>query len=245
MKNSRNPILFTGLILICAFGGIALGAESESGSGARIEAPGEDPGLLSWWLRRIIVAASGIIYWGGVLIQARRIRRKIGRTPNLRPRGTKEVLLWLGWSLVILGWIAQPLLLSGPADTWLERWPFLSHPIIFAGGTALVLLGYAATLWCYAAMGTAWRIGIDQSGSSELIESGPYRSMRHPIYSFQIVMLLGAALLLPTPVSLGLLTLHFVCASIKAKDEERHLVGIFGETYLAYRTRTGKFVPGL
>ena len=94
-------------------------------------------------------------------------------------------------------------------------------------------------------MGAAWRIGIDRKGSSELIQRGPYRSIRHPIYSFQMMMLLGAALLLPTVASVGLVILHFICASVKARDEERHLINIFGEKYVAYRTRTGKFLPGL
>jgi hypothetical protein len=58
-------------------------------------------------LREIIVSASGVVYWGGVLIQARRVRRKIGRTPNLRPKGTKEMLLWVGWLIVIVVWLGH------------------------------------------------------------------------------------------------------------------------------------------
>ncbi len=57
-------------------------------------------------LRRIVVSASGLIYWGGVLIQARRVRRHIGHSPNLKPRGPKEKVLWLGWFAVIAVWIA-------------------------------------------------------------------------------------------------------------------------------------------
>lgn len=239
MRNSPNPILFMGIILLGIGGGLALGAES------LVDTMGGDSHKLAWWLRCSIVSSSGIIYWGGVLLQARRVRRKIGRTPNLRPKGTKEKLLWLGWTIVVLGWIGQPMLLSNPAETWLGLWPYVFYPISFVAGATLIVLGYAATLWCYSAMGAAWRIGIDQTGSSELIQSGPYRSIRHPIYSFQSVMLLGAALLLPTVVSIGLLILHFVCASIKARDEELHLINIFGDKYVAYRTHTGKFMPGL
>src|SRR6202008_2609531 len=53
-------------------------------------------------LRRILVSFSGLVYWVGVVIQARRIRRHIGRSPNLKPRGLKERLLWAGWFIVIL-----------------------------------------------------------------------------------------------------------------------------------------------
>jgi protein-S-isoprenylcysteine O-methyltransferase Ste14 len=112
-------------------------------------------------------------------------------------------------------------------------------------GILLIVLGYLGTHWCYAAMGAAWRIGIDTEGTSTLVQSGPYRRMRHPIYSFQMVMLIGAALLLPTPVSVGILLLHFTCASIKASDEEKHLEAVYGSEYREYMNRSGRFFPRL
>ncbi len=193
--------------------------------------------------QRVLVGLSGLVYWGGVVVQARRVRRKIGRTPNLKPKGAKERLLWIGWTLVVLGWIAQPLWVAEGAG-WRSPVPALVHPGAWSAGAALIVAGYLATLWCYAAMGAAWRIGIDQAGTSKLVQAGPYRRMRHPIYSFQVAMLLGAALLLPTPASFAILALHFLCASIKAADEERFLGATFGEEYRRYMERTGRFLPG-
>lgn len=194
--------------------------------------------------QRLLVALSGLVYWGGVAVQARRVRQRIGRTPNLKPRGAKERLLWIGWTLVVLGWILQPLWIRPEvAGSWLGPAPTLLHPAFAVAGAALVVAGYAATLWCYAAMGAAWRIGIDRQGTSELVQSGPYRRIRHPIYSFQMLMLVGAALLLPTLASLAILGLHFLCASIKASDEEGHLAGVFGDEYRDYLARTGRFWP--
>jgi len=200
---------------------------------------------LMMWLRCAVVAASGLIYWGGVWVQAKRVRRKIGRTPNIRPRGTRERLLWLGWTIVVIGWIAQPLFLNGknPGGILFGLCPDLSHPASLWTGITIIVLGYLGTLWCYAAMGAAWRIGIDTEKTTSLVETGPYRRMRHPIYSFQMVMLIGALLLLPTITSLAILLLHFICASIKAGDEERHLTGVYGDEYRAYRGRSGKFFP--
>ena len=68
-------------------------------------------------LRRLVVGASGLLYWAGVLVQARRVRRQIGRAPNVRPRGGRERALWIGWFLVILVWIGQPLLLTAATST--------------------------------------------------------------------------------------------------------------------------------
>lgn len=187
--------------------------------------------------QRIAVSLSGVIYWGGVLVQARRVRKMIGRTPNLKPRGVEERLLWVGWTLVILGWILQPVWL------WERPSATVSFPVAWVAGLVVIVGGYVATLWCYRTMGAAWRIGIDKQGTSKLVNTGPYRRIRHPIYAFQMMMLAGAVLLLPTWTSLGILLLHYVCASIKAAQEEKYLESIFGEEYREHTRRTWRFQP--
>ena len=78
-----------------------------------------------------------------------------------------------------------------------------------------------------------------------LINRGPYRWVRHPIYLFQIVMLAGAALLLPTLLSFVILATHYICVLIKAGDEEKYLTGVHGEAYRGYLSRTGGLFPKL
>jgi protein-S-isoprenylcysteine O-methyltransferase Ste14 len=189
-------------------------------------------------VRRAVVSASAVVYWGGVAIQARRIRKRIGKTPNLKPRTPKEKILWLGWALMILGWLVQPLVIPRT---------FLFNPLVnsltLVLGVALIILGYAATLWCYASMGDMWRIGVNRKEKTTLVTRGPYRVIRHPIYGFQVVMLIGAALLLPTFFSLLIIAIHFVCVQFKAADEENYLLGVHGETYREYLKRTGRLFP--
>jgi protein-S-isoprenylcysteine O-methyltransferase Ste14 len=195
-------------------------------------------------LRRMAVCASGLIYWGGVLVQARRIRKRIGRSPNLKPRGAKEQALWVGWFVVILAWIGQPFLVGTTVvKPGLASWPGLLHPASLLAGLVLVVLGYAGTLWTYAAMGDTWRIGVDPKERTALVSRGPYRWVRHPIYLFQIVMLAGAALLLPTVVSFATLAAHWTCVLIKAGDEERYLTMVHGAAYRDYLSRTGRLFP--
>ena len=195
-------------------------------------------------LRRIIVCASGLIYWGGVWIQARRVRKRIGRSPNLKPRGLKEKILWFGWFAVIAVWIGQPFLTGEKVSqpVW-SLSPALLNPWSLAFGFMLAVLGYAGTLWCYHAMGNTWRIGINAKEKTTLVRSGPYRRVRHPIYLFQIVMLAGAALLLPTPASVFILALHGICVLIKATDEERYLTTVHGDAYRDYVSATGRLFP--
>jgi protein-S-isoprenylcysteine O-methyltransferase Ste14 len=192
------------------------------------------------FVRRAVVCASAIVYWGGVAIQARRIRKRIGKSANLKPRTPKEKLLWLGWTLMILGWLFQPLLIPNsqlPAS--------LLTPLTLTSGITLIVLGYAATLWCYASMGDTWRIGVNRNEKTALVTRGPYRVIRHPIYGFQIVMLAGAALLLPTIFSLVIIVIHFICVQAKAADEESYLLSVHGETYRDYLNRTGRLFPKL
>src|SRR5258708_17117382 len=147
-------------------------------------------------LRRAVVFASGVGYWAGVFIQARRIRRHIGKSPNVRPRGIKEQALWAGWFLVVANWLGQPLIAgSGALPHWLLPIESFSNLPCLLAGIALIAAGYAATLWCYRVMGDTWRMGIDRAEITALVKRRPYRRVRHPIYLFQTVMLAGAALL--------------------------------------------------
>lgn len=122
------------------------------------------PGLVEdgFLWRRVAVSLSGLVYWGGVAIQARRVRKRIGRAPNLKPKGTKERLLWAGWTLVILGWILQPLWAggAGPPGGFAA---VAGHPAAPAAGLALLLLGYAVLTFSL----TEYRLYIlDRIGSN-------------------------------------------------------------------------------
>ena len=197
-------------------------------------------------LRRAAVLLSALIYWGGVWIQARRIRKRIGRAPNLKPRGPKEKLLWVGWFLVIAVWMGQAFIVA-INESWpiLRMYPFGLSPAGLVIGLLLLLAGYGGTLWCYVAMGNAWRIGINRKEKNELVTEGPYKTIRHPIYLFQIVMLAGVAFLLPTLLSISILLIHLVCVLIKASDEENYLRTVHGQLYVDYLSRTGRLLPRL
>jgi protein-S-isoprenylcysteine O-methyltransferase Ste14 len=148
--------------------------------------------------------------------------------------------------LVIAVWMGQPLLIRSDRPLpGTELIPFLAGPIGLFAGLAMMVAGYTGTLWCYAAMGDTWRIGINRQEKTTLVTRGPYRRIRHPIYFFQMVMLAGAALHLPTPASLAALVIHFVCVLIKAVDEESYLLTIHGAEYRDHIRRTGRLWPGL
>jgi protein-S-isoprenylcysteine O-methyltransferase Ste14 len=195
------------------------------------------------YLRKFLVTGAAVIYWGGVLFQARRVGKQIGRTPNLKPQGLKERLLWSGWFFIILGWIGQPWILPSKVSSFFSFLSWRVDPLFIVLGILLLAGGYGGTLWCYAAMGSLWRIGIDRQEKTTLVTNGPYRWIRHPIYLFQMIMLLGSFFLIPTYFSLILLGIHLFCSLNKAIDEERHLLRTLGSEYRDYQSRTGRFLP--
>ncbi len=195
-------------------------------------------------LRRLVVFGSALVYWAGVVVQTRRIRKRTGRSANPLPRGVKEQLLWLGWVGVVAVWFALPFIarpLAGFAPIAIDS--SLAGRAGLGLGLACVVLGYAGTLWCYAIMGDTWRMGVDHSETTQLVTQGPYRVVRHPIYGLQLLMLIGVALLLPTWLSFGILPVHYLCAWIKARDEETYLGTVHGDAYRAYVQRTGRLWP--
>jgi len=107
----------------------------------------------------------------------------------------------------------------------------------------MIVAAYAGTLWCYAALGDAWRMGIWKREKTALVIQGPYRTVRHPIYLFQTIMLGGVVLLLPTLLLIVLFGVHLVCVFIKAMDEEAYLLDVHGPAYRDYVSKTGKFFP--
>lgn len=178
------------------------------------------------------------------MLNARRVRRQIGRSPNLKPRGTKERLLYLAWLAVILVWVGQPVVMHlRPNSPLLHPLVALNGPAALAVGLAGILAAQAGTFWCYRAMGRWWRIGVRKAEQPELVQSGPYRRVRHPIYSFQMLLLASVVVLLPTGLSLAMLAVHVITCWIKASDEEAYFLSMCPGPYGDYRRRTSRFSP--
>lgn len=195
-------------------------------------------------IRQVIVLLSAIIYWGGVVVNVIRVKVFTGISPNITPRGLKENFLWISWLIVISGWIVQPLIISPDEDALIfSSFTVLWHPLGIYAGLFLALSGYAATVWCYSVLGNFWRMGIDKKETTLLIQRGPYRVMRHPIYVFQVVILAGMTCLIPTLFSLIILFIHFITICVKMLDEESYLLQSLGNEYKNYSDRTGRFLP--
>jgi protein-S-isoprenylcysteine O-methyltransferase Ste14 len=117
---------------------------------------------------------------------------------------------------------------------------------LHAGGFVLSGLGIAGTFAAQMAMGTSWRIGVDESERTELVTGGVFTLCRNPIYTFMVIAWLGLALIVPTWLSLASIPLAIVAFEVQVRlVEEPHLLRVHGEPYRAWASRVGRFVPRL
>jgi protein-S-isoprenylcysteine O-methyltransferase Ste14 len=122
---------------------------------------------------------------------------------------------------------------------------FLWGPDGPAFGTLLVFAGLAFALWARWHLGRNWSSTVAVKEGHTLITSGPYRWVRHPIYSGVVLALFGTALAIGEPrgfIGAGLILLGFV---IKLLGEEARMRGTFPSEYDAYCRRTARLIPGV
>ena len=127
---------------------------------------------------------------------------------------------------------------------------FLRAGEIDATWTAVRMLGlglglYAAVIlpWAAATLGRFLVPRAVVFPDHALVVRGPYRLVRHPVYSGDLALWLGAALGTLNALLLVLLPLYLLGLSAEAAVEERLLEGKFGEAYRDYAARVGRFAP--
>ncbi len=88
-------------------------------------------------------------------------------------------------------------------------------------------------------------MGIDPAEQTEMIASGPYAWLRHPIYALSQMMMLASLLAIPSPLLLIAGLLHLILLHWEAWREEQHMLRSHGKVYARYRAQVGGFVPKL
>jgi protein-S-isoprenylcysteine O-methyltransferase Ste14 len=115
------------------------------------------------------------------------------------------------------------------------------------GSGALVYFAGLGLKWtALRRLGKSWSIQLDQARASALVQSGPYRFIRHPIYLGAALDALGIALLFASAWGLVITVAVYVPALIfRARFEERCLGAELGPSYLAYERAVPGFIPRL
>ena len=118
----------------------------------------------------------------------------------------------------------------------------VQSPILGAIGAVVFASGIALAIWARVYLGRNWGMPMSQKAEPELVTSGPYRFVRHPIYSGLLAALLGTALV--TNV-IGLIIVAILGGYFyySASVEEKNLTATFPTAYPAYRTSTKMLIP--
>ena len=120
---------------------------------------------------------------------------------------------------------------------------FRSSPWLDPLGVAITVAGLGVAVWARAFIGRNWSSTVTVKVEHQLITSGPYRWVRHPIYSGMILALLGTALARNQPRGLLAVVFLYVGFKIKSRAEERFMTNAFGAEYERYRRNTGAILP--
>ncbi len=184
---------------------------------------------------RITFGILWLVYFGVRLFYQRRIK---GGLEYTRVNEQQEKLLF---RLFALAFLLLPLYFLTP---WID---FASLPLpgwLRWGGGVITLLGILLFGWAHQALGQNWTAVLALAKEHELVQAGPYRYARHPMYSAFFVIGIGFAFLsangLIALVYLGPLLVMYVA---RVSPEEKMMIERFGEPYRQYMQRTGRLWP--
>ncbi len=173
------------------------------------------------------------VYWG---ISAVKVKKDIRR----RGAWWKSV----AWRLLLA--LAVILVIRFPPvrrviQTSVYRFAISSLPVRVVGA-ALCTAGIAFAIWARANLGANWSEKPSVKEGHELVTSGPYQLVRHPIYFGMLVGLLGTTFVSGIPGLIVFLFLGVVFVN-RIRVEERLTVGLFPDKYPEYRKRTKTLIP--
>jgi len=150
------------------------------------------------------------------------------RAAHLLPLLVAAVLLWI----------------RGDAeDGWLFH-RFLARSVtLFWIGTAITAAALGFSAWARVHLGRNWSATVTVKQDHELIRTGPYSIVRHPIYTGVLFAFIGTALAIGQWRGVLAVVIVFVAFWRKLRLEERWMSETFGEEYRRYRARTKALIP--
>jgi protein-S-isoprenylcysteine O-methyltransferase Ste14 len=170
------------------------------------------------------------IYWVVAARSAKQDRRQeslASRAGHIVPLGISAYLLW------------SPELPGGfLGDRFLP-----AGPVTFYAGVAVLAFGLGFSIWARRVLGRNWSGIVTVKQDHELVRSGPYRWVRHPIYTGLLIAFVGTAI--SRGEWRGVLAVLIVFAALwrKLKLEERWMIETFGDAYLRYRDEVRALIP--
>lgn len=161
---------------------------------------------------------------------------------------TQQESLWVRICVYWLPLLVAVLLL-GPGPWFghsLLREQFVPHStVIYSIGLGLAFCGASLAIYSRFLLGQNWSATVQLKQDHELIARGPYRVVRHPIYTGLLLLFLGNAVMVGDWRGLVAVAIVFASFWRKLRLEESWLAGHFGQSYRDYQAQTKALVPAL
>ena len=127
----------------------------------------------------------------------------------------------------------------------LVSWASIQLPALVRWlGVGIAVAGFLLLEWSHRALGRNWSDQPRITETQQLVQSGPYRWIRHPIYT-SFLLILGSTLLITANWFVGGLWIAAVSSDglIRIRYEEAAMLKKFGDAYIDYQRRTGLILP--
>jgi protein-S-isoprenylcysteine O-methyltransferase Ste14 len=153
---------------------------------------------------------------------------------------------WIIWrvAVVVIVILINRLDASGsPYFVSLFRLFFQSSFSLVIPGSVLTILGLLGAIWARAYLGRNWSGYATYKEHQELVTTGPYRFVRHPIYTSMMLMFIGTILDYGALLISIILVIGAISFILRAKKEEEIMIKLFGKQYTDYMKRTKRWIP--
>lgn len=187
----------------------------------------------SYFFTLNLIAACWIIFVVVWIVAATTTKRSVYR------ESTAQRLRY--WILLVVAYL---LLINGGRLPYpLDARIIPKNNLVAVIALILCVAGLGLAFWARFTLGRNWSGTITLKEGHELIERGPYRWVRHPIYTGLMTMLLATILVLGRVAGIIALALAFLSFWIKLRDEEKLMLEQFPDQYAAYRQRVKCLIP--
>jgi len=183
----------------------------------------------------LAVACIWAAFWVYWFISAARTRASTKRRQSFPPLLLVTFLLILAWALFAV--VAPPGLLQErvlPANDW-----------TLSAGLAFTALGLGFAVWARVHLGRNWSSRPTIRVGHTLVRTGPYRFVRNPIYTGLLIGFTGTAIVIGAFWAFVLILFLTAAFLMRIREEEKLLLGEFGEEYEKYRREVRALIPYL
>jgi protein-S-isoprenylcysteine O-methyltransferase Ste14 len=189
-------------------------------------------------LFRILAATIFAVTAGISIYHRRKADREAGKV-SLQEEGLLMILILrvlglFGWGSII-AWMLNP--------AWMD-WSRIDLPEWLRWlGVGLGVTGAGLAWWVFSNLKNNVTPTVITRAGAQLVTSGPYRWVRHPLYVMGLIGAAGYALLAENWFILLIMAIAFAALAVRTGHEEARLVEKFGDAYRQYMQRTGRFFP--